>query len=147
MKRIIVTGGSGVVGQHIVATLPFQGNAVLNLHMALGPSVMHTIEVDLTNIDVYSALASHFALTEPLPAQASSTPGAVIHQAGRPRNMLVLDNKAFQDNVVAMYDVLDAACRLWVSKPILASSVYVYGATYAYGYADFRVFPSPRACR
>ncbi|KAL2811589.1 NAD(P)-binding protein [Aspergillus granulosus] len=149
-KRIIITGGSGAVGQHIITYLLAQGHTILNLDLTLAaafspysPSLkVHTIKTDLTSSgDVYNALTAHFTLTEPLPAEPCSIPDAVIHLAGHARNMLVADNKTFQDNVTAAYNIIDAACKLGVKKIILASSICVYGVTYAFGNADFASFP------
>lgn len=141
-KRIIITGGSGQVGRHIITQLLSKGHSILNLDLTAGPPTVHTIKTDLTNGgDVYNALTSHFALSEPFPAQPSCVPDALIHLAGHARNMLVPDNRTFRDNVIAAYNVLDAACKLGIRKIIVASSICAYGVTYAYGDVDFASFP------
>ncbi|GAD97247.1 hypothetical protein ATEG_08703 [Paecilomyces variotii No. 5] len=144
-KRIIITGGSGKVGRHVIEFLLNQGHEILNLDLMPLPetlnSAVHTLKVDLTDSgQVYSAMSSHFKLTEPFP-QAEHRPDAVIHLAGYARNMLVPDNETFRANTTSSYNVIEAACRLGLRKIVLASSVCVYGVTYADGDVDFSSFP------
>lgn len=141
-RRVVVTGGSGQVGRHVIDQLLLHGHHVLNLDLVPGPSTVHTIRVDLTRSgDVFNAISSHFNLTEPLPVQPFSIPDVVLHLAGHARNMLVPDNETFQANIAASYNVLEAACKLGVKKIICASSICVYGVTYANGDIDFASFP------
>lgn len=144
-KRVIVTGGSGKVGQHVIRRLLEHGHRVLNLDLCALPSDLssqvHTLRVDLCNSgQVYSALGSHFRLGEPFldPYQPAD---AVVHLAGYARNMIVADNETFQSNVQSAFNVLEAGCRLGIKKIVLASSICVYGITYAEGDVDFTSFP------
>ncbi|KNB20119.1 UDP-glucose 4-epimerase [Fusarium oxysporum f. sp. lycopersici 4287] len=145
-KRIIVTGGSGKTGRYIIESLLSKGHQVLNLdlsplHNGLDQQV-HTLKCDLTDCgQVYSALSSHFKLTEPFGETVNHPPDAVLHLAGIARNMLVPDVETFRVNTLASYNVIEASCRLGVKKIVLASSVCVYGVTYAEGDADFEAFP------
>lgn len=145
-KRIIVTGGSGKAGKHVIQTLLDEGYEVLNLDLEpiqgeLGARV-HTIKVDLTDTgQVYSALMSHFRLTEPFQEPLNEAPSAVVHLAGVARNMLVPDSELFRINTMGTYNIIEASCRLGVKKIILASSICVYGVTYAEGNVDFASFP------
>ncbi|KAH7119209.1 hypothetical protein EDB81DRAFT_766820 [Dactylonectria macrodidyma] len=145
-KRILITGGSGKAGSYIIEYLLAQGHQVLNLdllplsdHLA---KRVHTLRCDLTDGgQVYSALSSHFNLTEPFQEPVNDPPDAVIHLAGIARNMLVPDIETFRVNTLGSYNVIEASCRLGVKKIILASSVCVYGVTYAEGDVDFDSFP------
>ncbi|KAF5584445.1 UDP-glucose 4-epimerase [Fusarium pseudocircinatum] len=145
-KRIIVTGGSGKAGRYIIKYLLAQGHPILNLDLLPLPAELsqnvHTLRCDLTDGgQVYSALSSHFRLTEPFRERNNDPPDAVLHLAGIARNMLVPDIETFRINTLGTYNTIEASCRLGVKKIILASSVCVNGVTYAEGDIDFEAFP------
>ncbi|KAF5685466.1 UDP-glucose 4-epimerase [Fusarium denticulatum] len=145
-KRIIVTGGSGKAGKYIIEHLLAQGHQILNLDLLPLPAELsqnvHTLRCDLTDGgQVYSALSSHFRLTEPFQEPNNDPPDAVLHLAGVARNMLVPDIETFRINTLGAYNTIEASCRLGVKKIILASSICVYGVTYAEGDIDFEAFP------
>lgn len=145
-KRIIVTGGSGKAGQYVIHHLLAQGYSILNLDLnPLPPPLnekVHTLKVDLTdNGQVHGALLSHFRLTEPFREPHQQVPDAVIHLAGYARNMIVPDTETYRVNVLSFYNVIEAACRIGVKKIVLASSITVYGVTYAEGDVDYPSFP------
>ncbi|KAJ5409018.1 hypothetical protein N7509_002901 [Penicillium cosmopolitanum] len=145
-KRIIVTGGSGKAGQHIIRYLLQQGHDVLNLDLVALPAEfsdrVHTMIVDLADSgQVYCALSSHFHLTEPFREPLNLVPDAVIHMAGYSRNMIAPDNETFRSNTMSNYNVIEAACKLNIKKIIIASSITVYGVSYAEGDVDYPSFP------
>mgnify|MGYP001657975682 CR=1 FL=1 len=45
--------------------------------------------------------------------------------------MLVPDNETFRSNTQGTYNIIEAACKLGIRKIILASSVTVYGVSFA----------------
>lgn len=145
-KRIVVTGGSGKAGQHIISYLLQQGHEILNIDLVPLPSNIfsdhvHTLRADLADSgQAHGALSSHFHLTEPF-REPSGPPDAVIHLAGYARNMIVSDNETFRGNAMSTYNVIEAACRLGIKKVILASSVAAYGVSFAEGDTDFPSFP------
>jgi nucleoside-diphosphate-sugar epimerase len=145
-KRIVITGGSGKAGQHIIRYLLQQGHDLLNLDLVPLPAELeervHTLRVDLTNIgQVYSALGSHFHLSEPFREPLGLVPDAVIHMAGYSRNMIVPDEETFRSNTSATYNIIEGASRLGIKKIIIASSITVYGVSYAEGDVDYPSFP------
>ncbi|KAJ5351186.1 NAD-dependent epimerase/dehydratase [Penicillium brevicompactum] len=145
-KRIVVTGGSGKAGQHIIKYLLKQGHAILNLDLIPLPAELeervHTLRVDLTNSgQVYSALGSHFRLQEPFREPLGLVPDAVIHMAGYSRNMIVPDEETFRGNTLSTYNIIEAASRLGIKKIVIASSVTVYGVAFAEGDVDYPSFP------
>ncbi|OOF91799.1 hypothetical protein ASPCADRAFT_56415 [Aspergillus carbonarius ITEM 5010] len=146
-KRIIVTGGSGTAGQHIIRYLLAQGHDILNLDLVPLPdphlaSQVHTLRADLTSSgQTYNALSSHFHLTEPFREPLHQLPDAVIHLAGYARNMIVPDNETFRGNTLSTYNIIEAACRLRIPKIILASSITVYGVSFAEGDIPYPSFP------
>lgn len=151
ISRVIVTGGSGKAGRHVISALLNRGHQVLNLDLNplsgdLGNQV-HTIKVDLTDSgQVFSALTSPFKLTQPFREPLLQPPSAVVHLAGYARNMLAPANETFTANVTSTYNIIEAAAKLGVSKIILASSVCVYGPTFAHGHIDFDSFPIDEQC-
>ncbi|OJJ98531.1 hypothetical protein ASPACDRAFT_1872018 [Aspergillus aculeatus ATCC 16872] len=149
-KRIIITGGSGKAGQFIIAHLLSQNYTILNLDLHPLPAPLaarvHTIRVDLTDTgQVHSAFHSHFALTEPFREPLHQAPHAVIHLAGYARNMIVPDNETYRGNVLAFYNVLEAACHMGIRKILLASSICVYGVAFAEGDVEYASFPVDEA--
>ena len=55
------------------------------------------------------------------------------------------DNETFRINTLSSWAVIEAACKLGVKKLILASSITVYGVTYAEGDVSFPHFPVTEA--
>lgn len=142
--RIIVTGGSGKAGRYIIDELLKAGHTVLNLDLAPLPQFpqVATLRTDLTQSgQVFSAMTGQWGFSEPFPPGLPPRPDAVIHLANYHRNMLVPDDELFRTNTLSTYNVIEAACKLGVKKLILASSITVYGVTYAQGDADFPSFP------
>lgn len=143
MGRIVVTGGSGKAGQFIISELLDSGHTILNLDlMSLNNPAVHTLKTDLADSgQVFNALSSQWALREPFPEGLPPRPDAVIHMAGYARNMLVPDNETFRSNTQGTYNIIEAACKLGIPKIVLASSVTVYGISFAQGDANYSSFP------
>jgi len=141
-KRIVFTGGSGVAGRHTIAKLLEYGYQILNVDLQpLDNPQVHTIRADLTQSgQAFNSLSSHFRIEQPF-REPVRTPDAVIHFAGSPRNLLVTDDELFRINTLSAYNIIEAACKLGVKKIILASSVTVYGVTFAEGDVDYPSFP------
>jgi len=147
MPRVILTGGSGKAGRHVIPYLISKGYTVLNLDLIdfPDPSVpVYTLKVDLTDSgQVFNAFTSLFSLDEfslerPGPPQ---TPDAVIHLAAYARNMLVPDNETFRANTQSTYNVIEAGTKLGIKKIIIASSETTYGVCFAQGDKDWHQFP------
>lgn len=143
MGRIVVTGGSGKAGQFIISELLDAGHTILNLDlMTLDHPAVHTLKTDMADSgQVFNALSGQWALREPFPEGLPPRPDAVIHMAGIARNMLVPDNETFRSNTLGTYNIIEAACKLGISKIVIASSVTVYGVAFAQGDADYTSFP------
>ncbi|CAI7650471.1 unnamed protein product [Penicillium glandicola] len=143
MGHIVVTGGSGKAGQFIIAELLNAGHKILNLDLLTmeHPNV-HTLKTDLADSgQVFNALSGQWTLHEPFPEGLPPRPDAVVHLAGYARNMLVPDNETFRSNTQGTYNIIEAACKLGVRKIIIASSVTVYGVSFAQGDTNFPSFP------
>lgn len=141
--RIVFTGGSGKAGRYVIEHLLQQGHEILNLDVKPmdHPSVSTLIVNLCDGGEVFDALTGPFRKSEPYPEDVHPRPDAVIHFAAYPHTMIVPDTKTFENNTMATYNVASTACRLGVKKIIVASSVCVYGVTYANGAIDFPSFP------
>lgn len=117
--RVAVTGGCGFIGAHVVDRVVDAGHEVLVLDLAVEPK---DPRAEHRQLDVLDAGAVQHAL---------SGVDAVFHLAG----MSNVDH-AFTDplrtvrlNVEGTGNVLEAARRNGVARVLLASTVWVYGAT------------------
>ena len=142
-KRIVFTGGSGKAGRHVIPELLQKGHKVLNLDLVpLDNPNVFTLKTDLTDSgQVFNALTTHFNYAAYEGPSIPGPPDVVIHFAAYARNMLVPDNECFKGNVLATYNVIEAACKLGVKKIIIASSETTYGVCFAQGDSDYDHFP------
>ena len=137
--RIFFTGGSGKAGHHVAPFLASQGHQVTNADLTpLGHPDVTDLHVDLTDAgDTYSALTAVPTQADLEDADLDLTHGsaydAVVHYAAIPRPMLVSDQKTYATNVLATYNVLEAATRAGIRKIVFASSETTYGVCFAQG--------------
>jgi nucleoside-diphosphate-sugar epimerase len=112
--KIVVTGGSGQLGQHVISDLFAHGYDVLNLDRRPHPdSSVSTWIVELT---------------EPGPLyQAMIDAHAVVHLAAYGGPDLTDDCSTFSANVSTTYNVLKVACDLRLRRAVIAGSHAVYG--------------------
>lgn len=143
LKRIIVTGGSGKAGRHVVPYLIGRGHTVLNLDLVpLDCPGVNTVLTDLTNgAQTFSALSMHFDGAELTTGTGPAPVDAVIHLAAIPRLLMRPDNTTFQENVSSTYNVIEAAAKLGIRKVVIASSETTYGVCFAEGDKDYHQFP------
>ena len=137
--RIFFTGGSGKAGHHVAPYLASQGHQVTNADLTpLGHDDVTDLRVDLTDAgEVYSALAGvptqdDFDAPRPYPYGGSAY-DAVVHFAAIPRPLLASDQQTFATNILAHYNVLEAATGLGVRKIVFASSETTYGVCFGRG--------------
>lgn len=116
--KVIVTGGSGRLGQHVVREFVEHGYEVLSLDRVaprapLSPSLI----ADLRDAgSLYEAL---------------SGADGIIHLGAYQKPGLVPDTETFSNNMTATYNVLKAAADLGVRHVAIASSVAAFGFLYA----------------
>lgn len=118
MKKIVVTGGSGKLGEWVVKDLLQHGYQVLNVDSkAPKEPLCDTIYADLRNLgEAYGVLQDA---------------DAVIHLAAIPVAFLYSNEVTFQNNVMATYNILEAATGLGIKKAVIASSETAYGIGFA----------------
>src|SRR5918995_4154415 len=118
MKKVVVTGGSGRLGQLVIHELLSHDYQVLSLDR-LRPSVnlCPSWIADLrTSGDLYEALLGAYG---------------VVHLGAYQAPGLASDAEVFSNNVTATYNVLKAAGDLGVKKAVMASSTAAFGFIYA----------------
>jgi nucleoside-diphosphate-sugar epimerase len=117
--RVAVTGGSGKLGRHVVRRLTGDGHQVLNLDRA-GERNPGLVVVDLRNygqvVDVLLGLDDRHAGFD-----------AVVHLGAVPAPGIIPDAATFENNMLATYNVFQAARRAGIKKVVYASSETVLG--------------------
>ena len=117
--RIAVTGGSGKLGRHVVRRLIDDGHEVLNLDRE-GTRSPGLLVVDLRNygqvLDVLLGLDDRHGGFD-----------AVVHLGAVPAPGIIPDAATFENNMLATYNVFQAARRAGIKKVVYASSETVLG--------------------
>ncbi|WP_168121194.1 NAD(P)-dependent oxidoreductase [Paenibacillus sp. HB172176] len=118
MTKVVVTGGSGMLGRWVVKHFAEQGYEVVNADARLPEEPLcRTIITDLTNLgEVYGVLAGA---------------DAVVHMGAIPVAYSHPNEVTFQNNVMSTYNVLEAAGGLGIRKAVIASSESSYGIVFA----------------
>src|ERR671930_629849 len=118
MKKVVVTGGSGRLGQFAIRELLSHNYEVLSLDKTparekLCPSWIADLR---QSGDLYEALREAFG---------------VVHLGAYQAPNLASDSETFSNNVSSTYNVLRAAAAMEVKKVVLASSTAAFGFIYA----------------
>jgi nucleoside-diphosphate-sugar epimerase len=122
--KIVVTGSSGQLGQHVMQSLTMAGHDVLGIDRVAHPSLQPFWVCDLSHTgDLFEAF---------------SGADAVAHLAAISAPNLMPDSVTFNNNVNATYNVLKVAADLKIGKLVIASSIAAYGFLYA------RKMPKPK---
>src|SRR3990172_7153444 len=116
--KVVVTGGSGKLGQVVVNDLLDHGHSVLSLDRVPSPARRTTSwTVDLRQSgDILQALRGA---------------EGVIHLAAYPAPNLVSDSETFNNNIASTHNVLHAAYTMGVERAVVASSIAAFGLIYA----------------
>jgi nucleoside-diphosphate-sugar epimerase len=118
MKKVVVTGGSGLLGTWVLKEFVSHGYQVLNADVKKPEeNICDTVIVDLTDLgEVYGALQGA---------------DAVVHLAAIPVAYSHPNEVTFRNNTLATYNVLEAAAGLGIKNAVLASSESSYGICFA----------------
>ena len=114
--RVLVTGGTGIIGRYVVQEFAQAGYEVTNIGRSTGAHLpCRHLRADLTNAgDVYEALAM-------------SKAEAVVHMGAWSNWGLVPHTRTYGDNVQGTFNLFQACADLGVRRIISASSAQVYG--------------------
>jgi nucleoside-diphosphate-sugar epimerase len=114
--RVLVTGGSGRLGQFAIADLIENGHEAINASRRPGPAdgpAAKYVQTDLTDVgEVASAMHGC---------------DAVMHLGAIPAPWRHADEVVFRNNTLSTFAVLQAAHLLGIRKAVVASSVSAYG--------------------
>jgi len=118
MKKIVVTGGSGRLGQFVIRDLLANGYQVLSLDRVPPREKLCTSWLaDLRHSgDLFEAMRESYG---------------VIHLGAYQAPNLAPDAETLSNNVSATYNVLRAAADVRVKKVVIASSTAAFGFIYA----------------
>lgn len=137
--RILVTGGSGILGHYVIDELQRAGHAVVNADVVrVDSKLAHSGNVGrLASADAAAALAAKWQnvafqqvdITD-YGAVVSAMEGAdaVISLASRPTPFNYTEEDIFTTNTSAVWNVCRAAEQLGVRRVVLASSYNAIGA-------------------
>ncbi len=114
MARVVITGTAGLLGPHVVEHFLASGYEVLSVDVKKPDKPLtHHLTVDLTNMgECYGALTGA---------------DAVVHLAAIPVAYSHPNEVTFRNNVMATYNILEAADTLCIKKAVVASSECTYG--------------------
>ena len=118
MKKVVVTGGSGRLGQFVIRDLLANGYQVLSLdRVAPREKLCPSWLADLRHSgDLFEALKDAYG---------------IIHLGAYQAPNLAPDAETLSNNVSATYNVLRAATDMGVKKVVIASSTAAFGFIYA----------------
>ncbi|AQQ54900.1 NAD-dependent epimerase/dehydratase family protein [Planococcus lenghuensis] len=118
MPKVVVTGGSGLLGRDVIKEFLEQGYEVVNADIKHPKEALcRTVITDLTNLgEVYGALAGA---------------DAVVHLAAIPVAYSHPNEVTFQNNVMSTYNILEAAGSLGIKKAVISSSESSYGICFS----------------
>jgi len=111
--KVLVTGGSGLVGTYVVAELCLHGHAVSVLDLKPPARSVPFVEADVLDLNAVTAAMEGFDV--------------VVHMAGIPHPLNDPAEKVFSVNVNGTFNVLEAAARRGIRKVVFTSSESTLG--------------------
>jgi len=124
MRRVLVTGGAGFAGQHLVEELSARGISTVATYYRTPPSqAVRRLAQDWFQCDIRDTVAMREVV-------AREKPEGIVHLAAMsvPREANAQPNEAIQTNVGGWLNVVDAVHRADLEcRCILISSCQVYG--------------------
>ncbi|WP_121613507.1 NAD-dependent epimerase/dehydratase family protein [Mesobacillus foraminis] len=118
MKKVVVTGGSGLLGPWVIREFLNHGYEVVNADVKHpNEPLCKTIITDLQNLgEVYGVLAGA---------------DAVVHLAAIPVAYSHPNEVTFRNNVMSNFNILEAAGNLGIRKAAITSSESSYGLVFS----------------
>ncbi|MBS4196272.1 NAD-dependent epimerase/dehydratase family protein [Lederbergia citri] len=118
MPKVVITGGSGLLGPSVIKEFLHHGYEVVNAD-AKKPNeeLCPTVITDLTNLgEVHGVLVGA---------------DAVVHLAAIPVAYSHPNEVTFRNNVMSTYNILEAAGNLGIKKAVITSSESSYGIVFS----------------
>jgi nucleoside-diphosphate-sugar epimerase len=114
MRKVVITGTAGLLGPHVAEYFVSAGYEVVGVDRARpARSFAPHLFADLTDMgQCYGALTGA---------------DAVVHLAAIPTVNIYTSETTFRNNVLATYNILEAADTLGIRKAVIASSECAYG--------------------
>jgi len=124
-KKVIVTGGAGFIGHHLVSKLNNLGYQILildNLSTGFEKNIPLSENIFFQNLDIRSDLSLVFS---------NFKPEIVFHLAARPSVPFSVANPILSNdiNINGTLNLLDASLKTKVKRFIFSSSSSIYGGT------------------
>jgi len=126
--RVVVTGGSGLVGRWVRRELASHGYEVVNVDLV--PPQRPDVPFKRADLRDYGQALDSLAGAE-----------AVVHLAAIPGPQNHPPHEVFSTNVLSLWNVLQAAEALDISKLVLASSINAIGASFTHSLVPPLYFP------
>jgi UDP-glucose 4-epimerase len=125
--RVLVTGGAGFIGSHLVDALLSQGEHVAIVDHLKRPPRQWVANAMQRGVELH--VADVRDLESLLPAFAAAKPDVVLHLAAQVDVRRSVADPAFdaQVNVAGTVSVLEAARQVGTQRVVLASTAAVYG--------------------
>ncbi|MDK2759455.1 MAG: NAD(P)-dependent oxidoreductase [Blastomonas fulva] len=117
---VVVTGSAGKLGRVAMQALRNAGHRVVGLDIAGPIEPAKSLRCDCTDLGQIMDALSGIDIT-------GRRPDAIVHLAGIPMPGLATDQKTFQVNTLATYNVFTAAARLGIRNVVWASSETILG--------------------
>lgn len=120
-KRILITGGSGFIGAHLVKKFADNNYEVTNFDV-MEPPYPLSPTMKFIKGDIFDSKSIE---------KAVDSCDVVVHLVGLPDSAVAQANpvKSFQLNVVSLQNVLDACRKFGNKKIVFPSSAAIYGIT------------------
>ena len=134
--RLVVFGGSGRIGRHVVAELIAHGHTVVNADRSPPPHVTWLYDQSGAELYVHTDL-SQFGDVVSVLCEAD----ALVQLAAIPNPTGHLPSEVFHTNMVSDFNVLEAADLLGIPKLVMSSSINALGASFNGGVVAPRYFP------
>ena len=130
---ILVTGGSGMLGQAVVEDLQLHGYRVISADLKPSPATpsMRTVQADLTDLGQVYGVATGV--------------DAFVHLAAIPAPRRHSPEIVFKTNVISTFNVLQAAGTLGIKRVVIASSLSALGLAYNTHPVELSYFPIDEA--
>ena len=122
--RVLVTGGTGIVGRYVVRELLAAGHAVTNIGRSAGQRTYLDAAAESRFMHIQADLAAAGDIYQIL---AKSKAEAVVHMGAWANTHMAAPSRIYGDNTAGTFNIFQACADLGIRKVIWGSSCQVYG--------------------